>query len=756
MSRYICLFLFQLLFITSPVSAHNGAIRGAVYDQQTNQPLAGASVLLQDGSKGTTTDEFGVFTFKDLAAGNHTIKISFLGYESLLREVEVKDGEVASLTLQLAPASLSLSEVAVTGGMPGSSSGSTIGAVDIKLRPTRSAQDMLRMVPGLFIAQHAGGGKAEQIFLRGFDIDHGTDINLSVDGMPVNMVSHAHGQGYSDLHFLIPETVDKIDFGKGPYYADKGDFTTAGYVGFQTRNALKNNLVKLEAGQFDTYRAVAMLDLLGDKARGRNQNAYIASEYLFSNGYFQSPQQFNRLNLFGKYSHYLDGNKLLNVSFSTFRSKWDASGQIPQRAVAGGMIGRFGAIDDTEGGSTRRSNANIKLLQVLPDGGTLENQLYFIRYDFELYSNFTFFLNDPVNGDQIRQKEGRNIFGYQGSYLREGVVMGKRLLSRAGAGVRYDEVQNSELSRTRGRRFTTAPVSFGDIDQTNAYAFIEENLLLSSGLTLNGGVRVDAFNFVYADGLDSLFRRQGVTRATVSPKLNLFYDPSPRLRLFVNTGMGFHSNDTRVVVPQNGEQILPRAYGADVGAVFKPFPRLLLTTSLWRLDLDQEFVYVGDEGIVEPGGKTRRYGADLSVRYQLLNWLYADVDLNYTRPRALGEEKGSDYIPLAPSFTSIGGLSYRLKSGLNGSLRYRYLSDRPANEDNSVVAEGYFLADAVVNYTRPRYELGISVENLTNASWREAQFDTGSRLQHEASPVSEIHFTPGTPFFARASLSYFF
>jgi hypothetical protein len=499
-----------------------------------------------------------------------------------------------------------------------------------------------------------------------------------------------------------------------------------------------------------------MLDLLGDKAKGRNQNAYLASEYLFSNGYFQSPQQFNRLNLFGKYSHYLDGNKLLNVSFSTFSSKWDASGQIPQRAVSGGMIGRFGAIDDTEGGSTRRSNANIKLLQVLPDGGTLENQLYFIRYDFELYSNFTFFLNDPISGDQIRQKEGRNLFGYQGAYLREGEVMGKRLLSRAGVGVRYDEVQNSELSRTRGRRFTTAPISFGDIDQTNAYAFIEENLLLSSGLTLNGGVRVDAFNFVYADGLDSLFRRQGVTKATVSPKLNLFYDPNPRLRLFVNTGMGFHSNDTRVVVPQNGEQILPKAYGADVGVVFKPFPRLLLTTALWRLNLDQEFVYVGDEGVVEPGGKTRRYGADLSVRYQLLNWLYADVDVNYTRPRALGEEKGSDYIPLAPTFTSIGGLSYRLKSGLNGSFRYRYLSDRPASADNSVIAEGYFLMDAVVNYTRPRYELGISVENLTNTSWREAQFDTESRLQHEEVPVSEIHFTPGTPFFVRASLSYFF
>jgi outer membrane receptor protein involved in Fe transport len=172
--------------------------------------------------------------------------------------------------------------------------------------------------------------------------------------------------------------------------------------------------------------------------------------------------------------------------------------------------------------------------------------------------------------------------------------------------------------------------------------------------------------------------------------------------------------------------------------------------------LDQEFVYVGDEGIVEPSGRTRRYGADLSVRYQLRKWLFADADLNLTRPRAMGEERGSDYIPLAPTVTAIGGLGCRLGNGLNGSLRYRYLSDRPANEDNSVVAQGYLLLDAVVNYTRPRYELSLSVENLTDRPWREAQFDTESRLQDEPRSVSEIHFTPGTPFFARASLSYFF
>ncbi len=745
-----------LLLLTGPVLAHNGSVRGAVYDQETRQPLAGASVVLGEGGRGTATDEFGAFSFKDLPAGTYTLTVTFLGYAASRQPVEVRDGEVTPLTVRLTPASLSLSEVAVSGGGAVGTAFNTISAVDVKLRPTRSAQDLLRMVPGLFIAQHAGGGKAEQIFLRGFDIDHGTDINLTVDGMPVNMVSHAHGQGYSDLHFLIPETLENLDFGKGPYYTDQGDFTTAGYVRFQTRNALRNNLVKLEGGQFGTYRAVALLDLLGEAARGRNQHAYVASEYLYSDGYFQSPQHFNRLNLMGKYSHYLDNNKHLSFSLSTFRSQWDASGQIPQRAVDRGLIGQFGAIDDTEGGNTRRTSANLNLLQGLPDGATVENQLYFIRYDFELYSNFTFFANDPVNGDQIRQREGRNLFGYQGTYQREDLVRGKRLQTRAGLGLRHDAVEDSELSRTRARRFTTAPISLGDIDQTNGYAFLDASLVLAPQWTLNGGVRVDAFQFAYADKLDSLFSRRAVAKATVSPKLNLFYDPAPALRLFVNTGIGFHSNDTRVVVARRGQQILPKAYGVDVGAVFKPVPRLLVNVALWRLDLDQEFVYVGDEGIVEPSGRTRRYGADLSVRYQLRKWLFADADVNLTRPRALGEEKGSDYIPLAPTLTAIGGLSYRLGNGLNGSLRYRYLADRPANEDNSVVAQGYLLLDAVVNYTRPRYELSLSVENLTDRPWREAQFDTESRLQNEPEPVSEIHFTPGTPFFARASLSYFF
>lgn len=754
MYKKLLIFIISCLFYPSLSKAHEISIKGAVYDKETNLPLTGAHIVLIGTDKSTTSDAFGTYYFSDLAAGSYKLKVSFIGYESMLIEATVKEGETAILASQLGSASLELSEVTINSAVQAPVN--SISGVDIKLRPTRSAQDMLRMVPGLFIAQHAGGGKAEQIFLRGFDIDHGTDINLTVDGLPVNMVSHAHGQGYSDLHFLIPETVENIDFGKGPYYSNKGDFTTAGYVGFQTKNALRKSMFKLEGGQFDTYRAVAMLDVLGEKSKEQGQSAYIASEYLFTNGYFNSPQNFNRLNLFGKYNRYIDNNKILNISLSTFNSKWDASGQIPQRAVDAGIIGRFGAIDDTEGGNTRRSNVNVQLTSVLPGGATLKNQVYFTRYDFELYSNFTFLLNDSLNGDQIRQKENRNLTGYLGSYTQKSRLFNKDLITEAGVGMRYDEIHDNELSRTRSRRITTENIALGDIDQLNAHAYVDENLMLTPKLTLNAGVRLDAFKFAYDNHLDSAYSRQSVSKTTFSPKLNLYYDATPGLRLFANSGIGFHSNDARVVIAQNGNEILPKAYGAEVGIVAKPTGNLIIHSSLWRLDLDQEFVYVGDEGIVEPSGKTRRYGLDVSLRYQLSSWLFADADLNITRPRALATPEGEDYIPLAPMLTSIGGLSFRFANGLNGSLRYRYLGDRPANEDNSVIAHGYFLADAVLNFTRPKYEIGFSIENITNTSWKEAQFDTESRLRWEQEPVSEIHFTPGTPFFLKVSLSYFF
>ncbi len=747
--------LLLVLLANGALYAQNGSIRGTVIDQASNAPLVGASIQLQNTTRGTITDLFGNFEVSNLAADTYEIRISYLGYREATMRVLVQNNETTIVKMLLEPKNFELSEITVVSneGNPLS----TIGGIDINLRPIQSSQEILRIVPGLFIAQHAGGGKAEQIFLRGFDIDHGTDVSLAVDGMPVNKVSHAHGQGYADLHFIIPETVERVDFGKGPYKADQGNFATAGYANFNTRRSLPSSQLKLEAGRFDTYRAVGMFNLLGAAAREKQQNAYLATEYMFTNGYFESPQQFNRFNLMGRYEGKLSEKAQLHASVAGFRSRWDASGQIPQRAVEAGLISRFGAIDNTEGGITSRYSANMTLSNKLPNGATLRNQVYAINYNFELYSNFTFFLEDPENGDQIRQRENRNILGYHGTYSQELSLLGRPLRSNAGIGFRYDAVQGSELSRTLNRRTTLAQVQFGNINELNAFAYISETWQLSQRWSVNAALRFDQFMFRYRDRLNEpTLEGENTTSNIFSPKLNLYYTHSPKLQLYASTGRGFHSNDTRVSV--SGEkEILPAAHGTDLGVVYKPVPRLMISSALWLLDLEQELIYVGDEGVVEPSGPSRRFGVDFSARYQLTDKLFADADLNLARPRFRDEETGENFVPLAPLITSTGGLSYLSKKGFRGSLRYRYLGHRPANEDYSLTADGYFLLDATLGYTINKYlEFTLTGENLLNQEWKEAQFETSSRLRGEPAPVSEIHFTPGTPFFIKAGITLSF
>ncbi len=252
--------------------AHQGGIKGCVVDSISQDRIESVLVIVPDRNLVTSTDILGNFIFPELTNGEYTVKFSMPGFETKTMIVIVQDNQTSSIAVSLKPVEVNLSEVVISQKGEINSPMITLNKIDISLRPIRSSQDVLRMIPGLVIAQHAGGGKAEQIFLRGFDIDHGTDIRLSVDGMPVNMVSHAHGQGYSDLHFIIPETIDKVDFNKGPYYAAQGDFTTAGYASFQTKRSLDKSMIKLEGGQFDTYRMVGLFDLLDNKAKAKNQH----------------------------------------------------------------------------------------------------------------------------------------------------------------------------------------------------------------------------------------------------------------------------------------------------------------------------------------------------------------------------------------------------------------------------------------------------------------------------------------------------
>jgi hypothetical protein len=707
-------------------------------------------------SRGTAADALGSFRFGALPAGTYTVRATALGYSTRSQTITLAPGETHSVVVQLPAAALSLAEVTVAQPQDLNQSLAVISNIDKVLRPMNSAQDLLPLVPGLVIAQHAGGGKAEQIFIRGFDCDHGTDFNVSIDGLPVNMVSHAHGQGYADFHFVIPETVDQLRVYKGPYTARFGDFATAGAGEFTTKTRLDQSQAKVELGQYDTRRALLMLDVLPEGkhlfTKG-TESAYVAGEYYFTNSYFNAKQHFNRFNGLAKYTGQLTDRTSLMLLGSRFSSRWDASGQVPERAVQEGLISRFGSIDPTEGGSTGRTNATAVLTTALPHDALLRQQVYYSRYDFNLFSNFTFYKENPAQGDQIRQTDGRNLYGYTGTYERTTSLGARSLRSVIGLGTRLDDVDVA-LRRSVQRTVTDTIVS-GKVYEQNVNAYLDETLTLTERLTLNAAVRLDYFRFRFREQRQgSLSGRAGKGR--VSPKLNLYYQLSPTVELFARSGFGFHSNDARAVVTNRTAQVLPRAIGYEIGSTFKPVPALVVNTALWALHLQDELVYVGDEGITESAGRTRRFGVDVAARYQLTPSLFADIDLNYNHGRLVGAPKDENYIPLAPGFTSIGGLTLRRPGGLSTSLRYRHINDRAANEDNSVRTRGYFLVDAVVSYTRRRYQLGATVENLLNVEWNQAQFDTESQLRNEAAPVSELHYTPGTPFYAKLNASVFF
>ncbi len=744
--------LLLILLISHSVKAQI-IFKGKVIEKISQEPLEAAVVEVVDSHKTVVTDGQGNFSISvnpsTITDGHLLLHVSFIGFES--KEVIAYPGDPILITME--KSSLSLKEVTIT-PQAGHYNFTNLSKIDLNLRPAKSSQELLRIVPGLFISQHAGGGKAEQLFLRGFDLDHGTDIQISVDGMPVNMVSHAHGQGYADMHFIIPELVKNMDYGLGPYYTSHGNLAVAGFVELKTLTNIQNNTVKVEVGQFNTKRGLAIINLLKKDAKKASKNWYIAAEYISSDGPFESPQKFRRYNVFSKYSNTLGAKSLITIQGSTFSSRWNASGQIPERAVSSGEISRFGSIDDKEGGQTDRTNFNLQIVTKWNEHISLSNQIYYSLYNFNLFSNFTFFLNDSINGDQINQKENRQLAGYN-SLLNYTTSIGDwNFKTTISEGFRTDQIKGIELSHTKDRAILLNQIQYGDINETNFFAFIEQSVSNNKWSFILGN-RYDYFDFRYKDHLKQETKTKNV-RSIISPKLQINYTVNQNSQVYFKMGKGFHSNDTRLAITNNGKEILPAAFGTDLGVLLRPVKNLIVNATVWYLFLQQENIYVGDEGIVEPSGKTKRMGIDLSARYQITKWLFADMNANITKPRAVGASKGSDYIPLAPAFSSIGGLSFKAMEGWNGSIRYRYLQDRAADETNSIKAKGYTVADASINYTRTKYEIGIFAENIFNSNWNEAQFLTESKLMNEAVPVSELHFTPGNPFNIRVKCSIFF
>ena len=730
------------LLIFGAINSQN--IRGTIVDE-TGQPLENVGIFNQKSGQHSHTNATGAFVLTNTSARD-SVYFSSLGYKTKIIVINQENLD-SKLSLMMEESSISLDQVVLVSEV---SALSRFVDVDVQNNPVKSSQEILRKVPGLIIGQHAGGGKAEQIFLRGFDVDHGTDVSISVDGMPVNMVSHAHGQGYADLHFLIPETIENINFGKGPYYADKGNFNTAGYVDLRLKKTIDKSLISLEVGKFNTSRLLGMFNLL----KSGNNNAYLATELHLTDGPFKSSQNFNRINIMGRYNYNLSANQELNITASHFQSKWNASGQIPQRAIDQSIIDRFGAIDDTEGGQTSRTNLMVNHTKVIDQNKLFKTKAFLSQYNFELFSNFTFFLEDPINGDQIQQKENRVILGAESIYEKKNMSIGNNILFKyeSGIGFRYDNIDDVQLSNTLNRRTILNRIALGDIDEINTYGFLNTEFKTGKW-TFNPSFRIDYFKFDYVNKITETYTNKSESKVALSPKLNTIYSVNKNWQLFLKSGIGFHSNDTRVVVANNGQDILPAAYGVDLGTIIKPLPRLALNATLWSLFLEQEFVYVGDAGIVEPSGKTSRLGAEFGARYQALDWLYLYGDINYTHGRSVEEANGEDFIPLAPDFTSSGGILVDNLSNFSSALTYRFVDDRAANENNSIIAVGYFVTDFNISYHWKNWTYGIIIENLFDTEWNETQFATESRLFNETDPVEEIHFTPGTPFNIRGKIT---
>ena len=768
-------------------------ISGRIIDAESGEGLPGASVIIVETGIGTLAGKDGTFLFRDLAPRSYTIAVTFVGYAAATQQIDVtQDG--ATLEFRLSPAAILLEEVLVEADRPYSAAASrSIRQLDLRIRPSRTAHDMLQLAPGLFIAQHAGGGKAEQIFLRGFDADHGTDIAISVDGIPVNMVSHGHGQGYADLHFLIPEIVGSLDVRKGPYFAEYGNLATAGAVAFKTVDHLPSNTIRVEGGGFETARVTSLLQL---PTAGEHQGAYFAGQFYRANGPVKAPQGFNRFNLFGKVHTHIAEQSKLSISAGAFSSGWDASGQIPGRAVASGSIDRFGAIDPLEGGTTSRQDVSLRYETGLGTTRSFVLQPYVTRYNFKLFSNFTFYLDDPVNGDMIEQTDSRNILGLNSEYRFTNISPVGITETAFGGGFRTDDASVSLWhSPNRIRR---TPRARADIRESNLFLWGQESIQFNPHVRLQVGVRADYLTFDVVDHLDAVPDTAGTglphasgygQGVTVNPKLNLVLSPTDRTDLYLNAGTGYHSNDARdVVLAERMEEIaetarlngategeieqtlsdrnfdpdhlgirtLPRAYGGEVGFRTRISDHLHLGVATWILQSQEELVFVGDAGETEINDESRRYGIDLEARLRILPWLWADADLNLSRGRVVDASSGADEIALAPRRTSTGGLTFSHPTGWDGTLRYRYIGDRPANEDNSVVAEGYLVVDMGIGYRIGRTRLTLRAENLLDTEWNEAQFDTESRLAGELTSVSEIHFTPGNPRNLQAGISYDF
>ena len=647
-------------------------------------------------------------------------------------------------------------EVTVIGERPvAASSQQFIPDKEYLLQPQGRPAQVLRLIPGFIAVEHSGGaGKADQYFLRGFDADHGTDVAFFSDGMPINLRTHAHGQGYTDLNFIIPETIEGLDVNKGAYLPEYGDFATAGAVNFRTRQVVQEGVVQAAVGQFDTQRYLLMFSPTKDRVR-----TLFAAEGYYTNGPFQNDNRYFRGNLLGKMTTNLTGRDELSLTGTFHQAQWNASGEIPLRAVQDGSLDRFGAVDPSEGGKTLRSTAKLNYHYDTTSNGQFFANAYGQYYRLDLFTNFTFFANDPVNGDGIQQSDRRVMYGGDIGYKQRGDVWGLPSIGTIGFQARVDNIQ-ARLG-TQTTRMPTGATTDSDILEASYAPFVKAEVQPTSWMRLAGGLRAETFTFDVSNRCVTCAEQPAgqTSSSIVLPKMNLILGPWASTELFANYGEGYHSNDARsAVVP--GSSPLSRAKSYEVGVRSKPWGAggVELIATIWRLDLKSELVFVGDEGTTEIRGASRREGVEFAARGQVWGPLYFNGSVTYTKAEFLN----GDAIPLAPEVTAYGALLLKWPEGLTSQLQATYLGVRPLTEDRSINAPSWIDFDLSERYQLPikmshgRMEAFLFIQNLFNTKWEQATFAFASQLRNEPAPVNDIHFVPGNPRTFMGGVAWYF
>ena len=752
-----------------------GTVTGQVFDQ-TGALIPGVSVeLISSGAPGhmeTISESDGTYRFGNVPPGPAEVTFRLINFSAVRREVVVAAGSTATAdAVMLISASADITITAPRTfrnlaelenpaenlvGIASASSEGAITSAQLTVRPLNRAAEVLETVPGMIISQHSGEGKANQYYLRGFNLDHGFDFAQTIAGIPVNMPTHAHAQGYADANFLIPELVSGVQFRKGPYYAEEGDFSSAGAANINYFNRLEQPIVSLSGGS-DAY-----LRFLGAASpRLGPGHLLTAFEWVQDDGPWESPNDHDKFNGVVRYSQgdSLDG---FSVTLMGYSGHWHSTDQVPERAIDSGLIGRFGFIEESDGGESYRYSLVGDWQRSGIDSSTRVSG-YLQRYGLQLFHNFTYFLSDPVNGDQFEQFERRWVAGGQVTHRRLGHFGAYDSESAFGVEVRHDSVGPLGLYLTSGgQRLATARED--DVDQVSLGVFGDTEIEWSRVVRTTFGLRGDAYRYnVRSDNpLNSGIASTGI----LSPKVTAVFGPWGSTELYANWGLGFHSNSglgaTLTVDPFTGdpaERSTPvvRSRGAEFGVRTVAVRGLQTTATVWYLGFDSELVYVGDSGSTDTGPPSRRWGVEITNYFNPHPWMTADFDLSFSRARFSGLPAGEDFVPGALNRVLAGGLAIEPpedRIGPIGSLRLRHFGPRPLVEDNSARSESTSIVNGEIGYKfSGKMRLVLEGFNLLDAEVSDIDYFYASRLPGEPPEgVEDIHLHPALPRSARVSL----